>query len=600
MLKNLKQKIRCIHRYCKNYGISFFSAIFKVKFVQNDLSKILHTAKIINIAEGDFFYSIDDSVSVQNINTIINNFPVDYKLLLEKNFIANTDTEIVIRRYIERINDPRVSLNKAVTLKDALQKILFWNSLLWQTGHKLVGLGRLDKVLNEYSVPKNAEDLICDFLKTLNKKYKFKSASLYGDTGQVILLGGLEENGEYFRNQYTDLFIKCLKKINLPDPKIVLRCSKNMPLDLVELAIDCVSTGIGSPLFSNDDVIIKHLEEFRYEKCDSHNYGVSTCWEPLSIGNSLEQNNLQNINFGKCANEFLSDVSLLSCKTFNDVYDLFFQKLKATCDEIRNFLDEIEWEKDPLLSFMLSLDKDISEGGTKYKNYGILSVGLASAVNSLLNIKHNVFEKNLLSLSDVQKIILSNYSECNEIDIILSNLYGTESPEAIELTNKIIKDTELCFVDYKNKFDGKVKFGLSSPAYIDGSKSIGATFDGRKFGEPFATHISKDNNSSITEIMNFVSKLKFSSISCNANVIDIMIQSTLIKDNIKKLSMYLLGGIKSGIFQLQMNVLSYKQLVDAKVHPEKYPNLIVRVWGFSSYFNDLPEITLNFQKSKIL
>ena len=64
--------------------------------------------------------------------------------------------------------------------------------------------------------------------------------------------------------------------------------------------------------------------------------------------------------------------------------------------------------------------------------------------------------------------------------------------------------------------------------------------------------------------------------------------------------MYLLGGIKSGIFQLQMNVLSYKQLVDAKVHPEKYPNLIVRVWGFSSYFNDLPEITLNFQKSKIL
>lgn len=37
-----------------------------------------------------------------------------------------------------------------------------------------------------------------------------------------------------------------------------------------------------------------------------------------------------------------------------------------------------------------------------------------------------------------------------------------------------------------------------------------------------------------------------------------------------------------------MNVLSYAQLVDAKAHPEKYPNLIVRVWGFSSYFNDLP------------
>lgn len=50
-----------------------------------------------------------------------------------------------------------------------------------------------------------------------------------------------------------------------------------------------------------------------------------------------------------------------------------------------------------------------------------------------------------------------------------------------------------------------------------------------------------------------------------------------------------MGGIKEGIFQLQMNVLSYKQLVEAKLHPEKYPNLIVRVWGFSAYFNDLPE-----------
>ena len=48
-------------------------------------------------------------------------------------------------------------------------------------------------------------------------------------------------------------------------------------------------------------------------------------------------------------------------------------------------------------------------------------------------------------------------------------------------------------------------------------------------------------------------------------------------------------GIKQGFFQLQMNVLSYTQLVEAKKHPERYPGLIVRVWGFSAYFNDLPD-----------
>ena len=89
--------------------------------------------------------------------------------------------------------------------------------------------------------------------------------------------------------------------------------------------------------------------------------------------------------------------------------------------------------------------------------------------------------------------------------------------------------------------------------------------------------------------MNFESKLIFTGTSCNANVIDVMIQSTLMKDNIDKFVSFVKGGIKEGIFQLQMNVLSYAQLVDAKAYPEKYPNLVVRVWGFSAYFNDLPE-----------
>ena len=63
----------------------------------------------------------------------------------------------------------------------------------------------------------------------------------------------------------------------------------------------------------------------------------------------------------------------------------------------------------------------------------------------------------------------------------------------------------------------------------------------------------------------------------------------LFKDNINKFADCIMGGIFEGMFQLQLNILSYEQLVDAKDHPEKYIYLIVRVWGFSAYFNDLPE-----------
>lgn len=580
--------LKTCKEYSNKYGVDLKTAFSEAKPVKYDVPLILEKAKINNVGVGDFFYSIDHSVVVKAKDIIVDNMPVDYSYVINKK-LGNSNIENAIRVYVKKINDPRVSLEKPTDLKSALQAILFWNSLLWQTGHTLVGLGRLDKVLGVYEVPENAENLICDFLKTLHSEYTFKSASLKGDTGQLIILGGVDTESGYFCNEYTRLFIKCLKKVHLPDPKILLRCSAAMPTDLLELSMECNATGIGSPLFSNDDTIIPYLIDFGYDRKDAHNYGVSACWEPLSIGNSLEQNNLANIEYGKCAHAMIMDDRFVQCVDMKAVVALYVKKLQEDCQSIICGLDAIRWQKDPLLSFMMGLNQDISEGGAKYNNYGILSIGMSAAVNSLLNINKYVFEEKRYSLEKIQNIIEDNYKDGIEPFAQNKNGYGTDSLEAIELTNYLIKQTENNFKSYRNMLGGKVKFGLSSPSYLEVGKNCGATLDGRKANEPFQTHISRDKGEPLTEIMNFESKLQFSGISSNANVLDVMIPASLIKDNISKFAIYMKGGIKEGIFQLQMNVLSYAQLVDAKVHPEKYPNLIVRVWGFSAYFNDLPE-----------
>lgn len=590
-LRSTKRTLRIYKEYPQKYGVSPIEALKEIKICKYDVPYILKKATIKNQGVGDFFYTLDHSIVVKPKNTIIRNMPVDYDYVTNLE-LGDSVIENSIRNYVKRINDPRVTLEKPHDLKSALQSILLWNSLLWQTGHNLVGLGRLDKVLAKYPKPEDAEDLICDFLKTLHCEYTFKSGVLKGDTGQIILLGGLDENGEYFSNEYTKLFIKCIEKIHLPDPKLLLRCSKNMPKELMDLSMECNATGIGSPLFSNDDIVIPKLIDFGYEAKDAYNYGVSACWEPLSIGNSLEQNNLANVEYGSCMHQVLVDEKLSDCSTFDDVLNVFYKKLEGNSIQIKTGLDRIVWEDDPLLSLMMGLKNDIAEGGAKYNDYGILSVGMSAAVNSLLNIKKFVFEEHKYTLKDVQKIVLDNYQDSVDDFALFSeneNGYGTESNEAISLTNKIIAKTETFFKDYRNKFGGKVKFGLSSPGYLMIGQNCGATLDGRKAGEAFQTHISRDKGEPLTEIMNFESKLKFTGTSANANVLDVMVPSSLLKDNVDKFATYMMAGIKAGIFQLQMNVLSYAQLVDAKAHPEKYPNLIVRVWGFSAYFNDLPE-----------
>jgi formate C-acetyltransferase len=79
-------------------------------------------------------------------------------------------------------------------------------------------------------------------------------------------LGGLEPDNTYFSNDLTYLFIKSVQELQLPDPKLILRYSHDIPRNLMELALKCIATGVGSPLISNDDIIINKLIDFGYFK----------------------------------------------------------------------------------------------------------------------------------------------------------------------------------------------------------------------------------------------------------------------------------------------------------------------------------------------
>ena len=83
-------------------------------------------------------------------------------------------------------------------------------------------------------------------------------------------------------------------------------------------------------------------------------------------------------------------------------------------------------------------------------------------------------------------------------------------------------------------------------------------------------------------------ELNYSGNRINGNVVDFIIPEAFRKYP-DKLMIILKNAIFSGVYEIQLNVLDARVLKDAKIHPEKYNNLIVRVWGFSAYFNDLPE-----------
>lgn len=540
----------------------------------------------------------DGSIAKRNIDLLykileyIEKIIKEIDLKLEKDSRENRNL-LRSRYFFKRMKD-----NSAETLEEGLQRILFWSSLFWQTGHRLLGLGRLDKILEGLKFPEKEEELdelIIEFYQELHEYYEYKSNSILGDTGQLIILGGTENNGSYFCNDLTYAFIKVMIKFQKPDPKLLLRVSSNMPQDLLELGLECIATGIGCPLLANDEVIIPALKEFGYFHEDACNYVTSACWETLSYGKSWGRGNLADINFAKILVDTYKSNQFEECNSFEDVMSLYTSFLQKEITSCLKRLNYIKWETNPLMTLFtencVEVDKDVSEGGAQYHDYGILSVGLANVVDSLMNIREFVFSDiPMFSLKELKEAGINDYLERRDIERKLSekSYYGRDDKTVIEIVSYITNVIAESCESYRNPYGGKVKFGVSSPNYVSQGKICGATLDGRKAGMPLSVHISGKGGLAYTELINFAGALNYSGVRANAGVVDFFVSPEFIKNNFEKFVLFIKSAIEVGFFELQLNVVSSKTLIAAKKNPELFPELIVRVWGFSSYFKDLP------------
>lgn len=490
-------------------------------------------------------------------------------------------------------------------LEEALQRILFANQMFWQMGHRLIGLGHLDQILwDVYQTDihsgrisrEGALKLLCDFMKELHNYYWLKSNVLMGDTGQIIILGGKNSGNQYECNELTYLLIEVIMQLNLPDPKILLRVSADMPKDLMELALKCMQTGVGSPILSNDDIVIPKLLDFGVLEEDAYQYGTSACWEPLIPGKSISLNNMDYLSYPKVLKKVWEHENVFRTTDFTQWMALFYEELEKELHALTEKISEYRLQYNPLLSVFTKdcydRKSDVSVRGSRYHNFGITTVGLSNTINALLNLKQLVFEEKRYTLQEVEDILASDFEGNEQLQKQLrenGKKYGTDDVDVIALTNEILRTSTRAVENYHNYMGGLLKLGVSAPSYVDAARDFPATFDGRKKGEAFAVHISSERGNGYTEIINFAAALDYSENRFNGNVVDIMVSPHFIHNNYDKMVDLLLGGIKVGFFQLQMNVIGSDTLIEAQKNPEKFSDLVVRVWGFSAYFHELPK-----------
>ena len=502
-------------------------------------------------------------------------------------------------------NVPR---NKPRNYHEALVflKIIIFTLRLNHNDH--ITLGRFDQYMYPYykmdlDRGMSKEELLGlteEFFLSINFDTDVYNGVQQGDNGQSLMLGGYNMDGNDCFNDLSELCMQASMELNLIDPKINLRVSKKTPIELLRKGTEMTKLGLGFPQYNNDDVVIPGLIQMGYAPEDAYDYSVAACWEFI-VPDAYDVPNIKALNFPKIVNETLySEFKTLSS------FDGFMKKVKENIKkECAVLLAESDSENDPFCRYRdayfslcfkpcVETCTDYAYAPTKYNNYGFHGTGIANAADALAAIKKVIFDEKSLTPDRLIEALDANFKGFEEVRNLLCSCpkMGNNDDYADSLGCEIMEAFYVALEPMRNKYNGRIRPGTGSAMeYLWSAAKVAATADGRyaytPYSSSFSPAITTRLNGPLSVIQSFTKYNMTRAI--NGGPLTMEVHDTTFRNEygIEKVAALVKAFIDLGGHQLQLNSINRDRLVDAQKHPELYPTLIVRVWGWSGYFNEL-------------
>jgi len=474
-----------------------------------------------------------------------------------------------------------------------------------------LGLGRFDRYMYPFYLADKEKGIsdeeiletIEEFFISINRDTDLYACEQQGDNGQSMVLGGFDTDGQGVYNSLSKLCIEASLELCLIDPKINLRVGKNTPNEVYEYATRLTKKGLGFPQYSNDDVVVPGLVKLGYKPEDAVEYSVAACWEFVVPGKGMDMLNVGVLDFPNVVNSAIVE-NLEKCSSFEELMRYVDKYIQIACDAVVDRLLNREWWKAPGLSVLcgdcIETLKDLSFGGAEYFNFGCHGAGIANAADALAAVKENVFDKKTLSAKTLVNMLKSNFDRYEkERELLLkSPKMGNNEEYVDEIACRIMDMFSKGLNGRSNGHGGVWRAGTGSAMeYVKKGSLCPATADGRMAGEPYSSSFSPSwgvKTAGLLSVIQSFTKYDLTK-TINGGPLTVEIHDSALRneDGIKKLAMLVKNFILMGGHQLQINSVNRDVLIDAQKNPDKYPNLIVRVWGWSGYFNELDEVYQN-------
>ncbi|MBQ8837333.1 MAG: hypothetical protein IJ002_07505 [Clostridia bacterium] len=439
---------------------------------------------------------------------------------------------------------------------------------------------------------------------------KVAAEKRYAD--QPICIGKAWKDDTCDAAELTEIMLDAYTELKIHNPKIHIRCGKNMSDKLLTRLVTMIQQGSSSMVLVNDKAVFAGYEKIGIQRDIADKYVPIGCYESTIMG--LEDSRIcaSWINLAKaCEYAITGGWDILGRlylgqrteepKTWEEFLSVYYSYLKEHCELVMNNVNvqaHYAYEANPSPYYSGTIrscvegGKDVFDCGMEYRNQSIKCFAIATAVDSLLAVKKFVYERGRVTLAELRTILENNWQGSGTLraEIMKDPVkYGNNIDEADDLARDIFKFCANEIIGKPTSTGGVFRFGCDSVNMAEGYGSrAGATADGRLAREPLSKNMRPVNGmekNGVTAFIQSVTKLDNTDFVDGAPL-DFIVHPSAVEGEagINAMKSLIRVFFEGGGFAIQGNIVNLDTLLDAKAHPEKYPTLQVRVCGWNEYW----------------
>ncbi|MBR4534623.1 MAG: glycyl radical protein [Bacteroidaceae bacterium] len=433
-----------------------------------------------------------------------------------------------------------------------------------------------------------------------------------------INIGGVDREGNSAANEISYMILEIQEELHELQPGLSIHIAENTPDDFLLAGIKVIRQGHGYPSVFNPDTYVKEMTRAGKTLEDAREGGCSGCIEVGAFGKEaylltgylntpkileITLNNGIDPETGKKLG--LETGNPCDFKSFEDLYEawhkqmVYFVNLKLS---VNNYIERMFSLYAPATFLSLYIDdciekgKDYYSGGARYNTTYIQCTGLGTITDCFTTLKKHVFEDKKYPMEKILEACKNNWENEEVMRQYIRNhtpFFGNDDKYADDIAVRVYDDLVKAIEGRPNTRGGQTHLNMLSTTCHNYFGSVcGATPNGR-----FAHFAISDGTSPAhgsdshgpTAVIKSLGKLDQT--KSGGTLLNVRFVPALLRreEDMCKLGHLIRTYFRHGGHHIQFNIVDTATLLDAQQHPDQYRDLLVRVAGYSDYFNDMTE-----------